>query len=90
MACGRPWHTQIEYFDFLGPGHEVDYRGDNTYLKRGFARIKQNITGKAIKHELELSTTRIFLWGTEPRPIIHLSFNDYSVNVVICEGFQSI
>ena len=35
-----PWHTSTECSDFLSPGPEVDERGDNTYLKRGFWRSK--------------------------------------------------
>lgn len=27
MDCSRPQHTWIDYFDFLGSEHEVDYRG---------------------------------------------------------------
>lgn len=38
----------------------IDYRGNNTYLKRGFTRIKQNIMGNDTNHELELTTARIF------------------------------
>lgn len=60
MDCSRPWHTWIECFDFRGPGHEVDYRGDNTYLKRGFAKIKQNIMGNDTNQDLELTTARVF------------------------------
>lgn len=59
MDYRRPWHTWIACFDFIAPGPEVDYRGDNTYLKRGFARIKQNIMGNDTNHELELTTARI-------------------------------
>lgn len=61
MDYRKPWHTWIECFDFIAPEHEADYRGDNTYLKRGFARIKQNITSNDTNHELELTTARIFL-----------------------------